>query len=63
MTLPHDTARCHDAACPQRRQCLRWIERHGGTDHTLQVATLRITAEPCPHLIPRDHLQETSPAG
>ncbi len=27
MPLPADRCRCHDARCPERDSCLRWIER------------------------------------
>lgn len=27
MILPYDMARCHNNLCPERLNCLRWIER------------------------------------
>ena len=33
MTLPRDIARCHDSKCPEREECLRWIERESGEVH------------------------------
>lgn len=36
-----DICRCHDAECPQRGDCLRWIERKTGADWTPHQATFR----------------------
>jgi len=47
MTLPASYARCHDAACPQRTSCLRWLERDTGGERTSHVATLRFLAGIC----------------
>lgn len=27
--LPADICRCHDARCPDRTNCLRWLDRDG----------------------------------
>ena len=52
MTLLNDIARCHDAACPQRTSCLRWLERDTGGERTSHVATLRFLAGDCLNRIP-----------
>jgi len=33
MKLPNDIARCHNALCPFRENCLRWINRGSGRIH------------------------------
>ena len=33
VTLPLDIARCHDSKCPEREECLRWLERESGEVH------------------------------
>jgi len=52
MSLLNDIARCHDAACPQRCSCLRWLERDTGGARTSHVATLRFLAGDCHGYIP-----------
>jgi hypothetical protein len=42
-----DFTRCHDAACPQRHQCRRWLERDAGWEKTSHVATLRVLKGDC----------------
>jgi hypothetical protein len=41
MTLPHDTARCHDSRCPQRQSCLRWLERNSPGERISHHPSLR----------------------
>lgn len=36
--LLYDVWRCHDALCPQREDCLRWLDRHTGTVHTASLS-------------------------
>jgi hypothetical protein len=31
MTLPDDYCRCHDDKCPERGDCMRWLERGRGS--------------------------------
>lgn len=47
-----DFTRCHDAACPERRECRRWLERESGWERTSHVATLRQVRGPCVQRIP-----------
>jgi hypothetical protein len=44
MQIPLDYARCHDATCPQRDKCCRWLDRERGSVH---IATLRIFSGVC----------------
>ena len=57
MTLPHDTARCHDAVCPQRHTCLRWLHRETGWERTSHVATFRQLPTACSHHLPANEVE------
>jgi hypothetical protein len=68
MSLLNDIARCHDAACPQRRGCQRrgcqrFLERDTGGPATPSVATLRIFSGVCQGLIPPEPVVEHLPDG
>lgn len=41
--LLNDVCRCHDDACPERENCLRWLQRDTGTENTPHAATLYYT--------------------
>jgi hypothetical protein len=51
MALPRDVARCHDQTCPERRDCLRWLDRHIDGD-AVHVQSLRESEQNCSELIP-----------
>ncbi len=38
MNLPNDVSRCHNATCPFRKNCLRWILRGDAIDLARYVA-------------------------
>jgi hypothetical protein len=41
MRLPYDICRCHDEDCPQREDCLRWLDRKKSGARTSHVDTMR----------------------
>lgn len=54
--LADDIARCHDALCPERENCLCWLERDFGgarTSHHRSLFPYDISIDqPCPMRIP-----------
>lgn len=44
--LPNDICRCHDNACPQREECLRWLCREQCEGRTPHVNTMRTRDQP-----------------
>ena len=58
--LPYDVCRCHDAACPERTECARWLQRapenlpnwarltHAETLRHGEVCEYKIKETPCP---------------
>jgi len=56
MPLPDDICRCHDADCPERLDCRRWLERAqgarlAGTDSLFPFEEQSLW-KPCPNRIP-----------
>lgn len=39
--LLNDICRCHDNECPQRSDCLRYLQRNEGGERTPNALTLR----------------------
>ena len=53
MTLPTDITRCHEATCPERHDCRRWLERESGTSHARSCFPYDEPIDlPCPLRIP-----------
>lgn len=54
VKLDSDTCRCHDAECPKREQCMRWLARNDIGLWISHTNTLRKTNEDCKYYIPDD---------
>ena len=57
MPLLDDICRCHDADCPERLDCRRWLERAQGGERLANAESLFPFEEqslwkPCPNRIP-----------
>lgn len=44
--LAHDIARCHDASCRERGECLRWLCRKDDEKNVVHAASLW-SGDPC----------------
>lgn len=54
MSLPADVTRCLDSGCPERHECLRWLERESGNSHAASLFPFDIPLNKrCPHRLPR----------
>ena len=66
MTIPADFTRCLDDGCPERHECLRWLEREtaGGPSWATHCPSLFPydvpLGKPCPMRIPPEN--KSSPA-
>lgn len=62
--LPYDICRCHDAGCPQRESCLRWLCRTDEGDHIVQSPSLFPygipLGSPCPNRIRAEEAKENA---
>ena len=58
--LHPDICRCYDDGCPERHDCLRWLDRERGAPYVFHVPSLkdydRPLSDPCSCRIPpTDH--------
>lgn len=53
LPLPPDNIRCHDKTCPEREQCLRWLDRTN-PEATIHSVLWRKEGQPCVHRLPSE---------
>ena len=50
-TIPDDVSRCHNVTCIKRRECLRFLNRDKGGEHTVHTDSLANNFEDCDYFI------------
>jgi hypothetical protein len=45
--LPDDVCRCHDKTCPERKSCLRFLQRNSGGEYVVHADTMRTGESLC----------------